>query len=345
MEINVRGLSPEESRQQVRDELDAVEATTTIVADHDVEPALYQYEILTAEPLDWEYETEGPETWEVGVTKTTDTNHADLIEFDVRELPPQKRHEVLLETFEMLDPGDGFVLVNDHDPKPLSHELRSIHGDVFEWEYRSRDPQAWNVEIIKTDTGESNDTAVAATFDVREIPKQERHPTIHHRYGNIEPGDAMEIIAPHEPRPLRREFQQRYGDTFEWEVLDKEAGRCRVRITKGDPSSSTANSETPSRPSQEPLTVTEELDVRDRPPAERHELIFERYDELDSGEAFVLVNDHDPKPLYHQFDAEAGDDFRWEYQQKEPGEFEVLVGKADVADSELTDHHTTEAPF
>jgi len=39
------------------------------------------------------------------------------------------------------------------------------------------------------------------------------------------------------------------------------------------------------------------------------------------------VNDHDPKPLYHQFDAEAGPEFYWEYRKRDPGEFRVLIGK------------------
>nr|WP_233562781.1 DUF2249 domain-containing protein [Haloarcula sp. Atlit-120R] len=64
----------------------------------------------------------------------------------------------------------------------------------------------------------------------------------------------------------------------------------------------------------------------------------------------MLVNDHDPKPLYHQFDAEAGSEFRWEYRQKEPGEFRVLIGKSEAGDSSLVvgqgaPDETPDAPF
>jgi uncharacterized protein (DUF2249 family) len=89
--------------------------------------------------------------------------------------------------------------------------------------------------------------------------------------------------------------------------------------------------------------VTEELDVRDLPPAKRHERIFDAYADLGAGEGFVLVNDHDPKPLYHQFDAEAGDAFYWEYRQQDPGEFRVLIGKK--ADTESTPSEGPNAPF
>ncbi len=45
-------------------------------------------------------------------------------------------------------------------------------------------------------------------------------------------------------------------------------------------------------------------DVREIPPARRHRLIFETFEALKSGDAFILVNDHDPKPPYYQFQAE-----------------------------------------
>ncbi|NLF74200.1 MAG: DUF2249 domain-containing protein, partial [Chloroflexi bacterium] len=46
---------------------------------------------------------------------------------------------------------------------------------------------------------------------------------------------------------------------------------------------------------------TQTLDVRDIIPMMRHRMIFQLFDGLELGSAFVLVNDHDPKPLYYQF--------------------------------------------
>ena len=48
----------------------------------------------------------------------------------------------------------------------------------------------------------------------------------------------------------------------------------------------------------------EEIDVRSLIPAQRHAKIFQHIDELAFGASFVLVNDHDPKPLYYQLEAE-----------------------------------------
>ncbi len=47
-----------------------------------------------------------------------------------------------------------------------------------------------------------------------------------------------------------------------------------------------------------------ELDVRELPPSERHGRIRDAFEELAPGETLTLVNDHDPKPLYHEMAAE-----------------------------------------
>ena len=46
------------------------------------------------------------------------------------------------------------------------------------------------------------------------------------------------------------------------------------------------------------------LDLRDVPPAERHPKIHDAFAELDSGETLRIVNDHEPKPLFYEFQAE-----------------------------------------
>lgn len=73
--------------------------------------------------------------------------------------------------------------------------------------------------------------------------------------------------------------------------------------------------------------VNGNLDVRALPPAQRHSLIFETYHRLGQGESFVLVNDHDPKPLYYQFDAEHEGQFTWNYEEQGPETWRVRIGK------------------
>ena len=73
-----------------------------------------------------------------------------------------------------------------------------------------------------------------------------------------------------------------------------------------------------------------ELDVRNEVPARRHELIFQTYGALAPSEAFVLVNDHDPKPLYYQFAAEQEGRFTWDALEEGPERWRVRIGRTDA---------------
>jgi len=69
------------------------------------------------------------------------------------------------------------------------------------------------------------------------------------------------------------------------------------------------------------------LDIRSIAPRDRHPLIFDLFDSLASGESFVLVNDHEPRPLYYQFAAERAGTFRWEYLENGPDVWRVRIEK------------------
>lgn len=78
---------------------------------------------------------------------------------------------------------------------------------------------------------------------------------------------------------------------------------------------------------EEPIIKTT-VDVRQIPPPQRHPLIFQTFEALQAGEAFRLINDHDPKPLYYQFKYELEGQFTWEYVESGPQVWQVIVGKA-----------------
>jgi uncharacterized protein (DUF2249 family) len=69
------------------------------------------------------------------------------------------------------------------------------------------------------------------------------------------------------------------------------------------------------------------IDVREVRPPERHPKIFQAFEDLKSGESFVLVNDHDPKPLYYQFKFEREGQFSWDYLEEGPQTWKVKIGK------------------
>jgi uncharacterized protein (DUF2249 family) len=71
---------------------------------------------------------------------------------DVRELPPARRHTTIFATYEALLPGAGFVLVNDHDPKPLRYQFEAEHAGQFTWDYLEQGPEVWRVRIGRPQT-------------------------------------------------------------------------------------------------------------------------------------------------------------------------------------------------
>jgi len=69
---------------------------------------------------------------------------------DVRRLAPAKRHPLIFETFEALEPGEAFVLINDHDPKPLYYQFKAEREGRFSWDYLEQGPDVWRVRIGRT---------------------------------------------------------------------------------------------------------------------------------------------------------------------------------------------------
>jgi len=70
------------------------------------------------------------------------------------------------------------------------------------------------------------------------------------------------------------------------------------------------------------------VDVRPLPAPQKHPTIFHTFDSLAPGEAMLLVNDHDPKPLYYQFAAERAGQFDWEYRKSGPEVWQVEIRRA-----------------
>jgi uncharacterized protein (DUF2249 family) len=69
----------------------------------------------------------------------------------------------------------------------------------------------------------------------------------------------------------------------------------------------------------------ETLDLRPLPPYERHEKIFQVWNRLESGETMKIINDHDPKPLRYQFEAEQSGKFEWDYEKEGPVDWIVNI--------------------
>ena len=73
-----------------------------------------------------------------------------------------------------------------------------------------------------------------------------------------------------------------------------------------------------------------ELDVCSLPPPQRHPEIFHTFDSLKAGEAFILINDHAPKPLLYQFQMERPATFEWNVLEAGPDRFRVEIRRRNV---------------
>jgi uncharacterized protein (DUF2249 family)/hemerythrin-like domain-containing protein len=71
---------------------------------------------------------------------------------DVRDVFPWERHERIFAAFRGLAPGESFILINDHEPKPLLYEFQAEHDGSFDWWPLEAGPGAWRVEVVKRKT-------------------------------------------------------------------------------------------------------------------------------------------------------------------------------------------------
>lgn len=72
---------------------------------------------------------------------------------DVRTLPPPQRHPIIFGTFDALQPGESFEIVNDHDPVPLYFQFEKTRAGQFDWRYLESGPSRWQVRIARTAKG------------------------------------------------------------------------------------------------------------------------------------------------------------------------------------------------
>jgi|EndMetStandDraft_5_1072996.scaffolds.fasta_scaffold106190_2 uncharacterized protein (DUF2249 family) len=67
-------------------------------------------------------------------------------------------------------------------------------------------------------------------IDVRDIEPRFRHQIISRMFENLMPEAALQLIADHPPKPLRYQFEMRYGDRFRWTYLEEGPEIWRVRL-------------------------------------------------------------------------------------------------------------------
>ena len=159
-------------------------------------------------------------------------------DLDVRDLAPARRHETIFSAYQDLAPGAGFVLVNDHDPKPLRYQFEAEHAGQFTWDDLEAGPEVWRVRIGRpaamarggAGTGTSGDDAAEPDLDVRQVSHAQRHGLIFTAYRALRPGAGFVLVNDHDPRPLRYQFEAQYAGEYTWDYLEAGPKVWRVRI-------------------------------------------------------------------------------------------------------------------
>jgi len=167
---------------------------------------------------------------------------------------------------------------------------------------------------------------------VPSLPPVQKHPTILKKFDDLEKDEAFLLINDHDPIPLYYEMKAEKGDVFEWKKIEDGPDVWKVEIkktaTKSQSVDSVQGKQEKARPGVSVLNVTL------IEPRLKHPTIFKHFDSLNEGEAFVILNDHDPKPLYYQLLGERGNIFSWSYLEQGPQWWKVQIKKNDLANGD-----------
>jgi uncharacterized protein (DUF2249 family) len=159
-------------------------------------------------------------------------------DLDVRDQPPARRHSMIFDAYYALSSGAGFVLVNDHDPKPLQYQFEAEHAGQFTWDYLESGPEVWRVRIGRagaagpgTEAGANGGATVEEPdLDVRKVTHAQRHGLIFTAYRALQPGRGFVLVNDHDPLPLRYQFEAQYADEYTWDYQEAGPKVWRVRI-------------------------------------------------------------------------------------------------------------------
>ena len=81
-------------------------------------------------------------------------------------------------------------------------------------------------------TAHATTATASSTIDVRAINPRERHALIFGRFDALAPGQLLQLVNDHDPRPLRYQFDSRSPGQFEWTYLQAGPDLWRVQIAK-----------------------------------------------------------------------------------------------------------------
>ena len=82
-------------------------------------------------------------------------NSTASTQLDIRLLQPKDRHARIFQTFDSMSAASDFVLISDHDPKPLLYQFQAERAGRFDWSPLEEGPEVWRVRIHRRAVAES----------------------------------------------------------------------------------------------------------------------------------------------------------------------------------------------
>lgn len=219
---------------------------------HDPKPVYYQMQEMYGNSFRWEYLQQGPEWWDIRVTKIKSsqqvlyTTEQGEIVINVPSIEPRLKHPTIFQVFDGLASGESLIIHNDHDPKPVYYQLLGERGDVFTWQYLQQGPEWWDIRVTKKNTtaqatkdiAQEKVSSAAASkkedvvINVPSIEPKLKHPTIFQVFDGLAAGESLVIHNDHDPKPVYYQLLGERGDIFTWQYVQQGPQWWDVRVTK-----------------------------------------------------------------------------------------------------------------
>lgn len=248
--------------------------------------------------------------------------HLTAVECDVRDDLRNGREPFsrIMAAVNALGDGEMLHLRAIFEPAPL-YKVLGARGFQHESERHAADD--WSVWFWRADTVAAPAPAAEAStdtparneewIDVRGLEPPEPMVRTLAALETLPRGHTLVQVNVRVPQFLLPIIEER---GFTYTVDESRPDRVLVRIHRNDQGEPLMSS-----------TPAVELDVRVIPPRDKHPTIFRTFDGLKSGEAMVIVNDHDPRPLRYQLIAERPGTFEWTYEAEGPETWRVRIDR------------------
>lgn len=243
--INVQEIEPRLRHLTIFQTFDGLGEGESLIIhnNHDPRPVYYQLMEIRGDVFTWDYLQQGPEWWDIRVTKKVAPQHnstgrtadGELV-INVPSIEPRLKHATIFQAFEELNPGESFIIHNDHDPKPLYYQLADMYGDIFTWTYLQQGPQWWDIRVAMNANAADNSPETGENELVINVPAiadhRLKHATILKAFDNLKAGESFIIHNDHDPKPVYYQLQGIHGDVFTWAYLQQGPQWWDIRVTR-----------------------------------------------------------------------------------------------------------------